>query len=116
MTPEQESSSEMPLQTVGGYLNRCGFTPKESGKSAWERSAGKLDSWLLDTYPKINTPAKSEGADVYWVDEPGLGAPDVHGGGLALQGKPRAPSEKTSPALRMRSLWKPPACRTPSSS
>jgi transposase len=60
---------DMPIRTVGQYLQRWGYTPQRPIKRAQERSSYKLRQWLSETYPMIEARAKVEKAQIYWGDE-----------------------------------------------
>jgi transposase len=68
----QQCGFEMPIRTVGEYLNRWGFTPQKPAKRAKEQSTLRVGRWLLLEYPPIAARAKAEGAEIYWGDETGL--------------------------------------------
>jgi len=78
---------DMPIRTVGTYLNRWGFTQQKPLKRAYEQNPEKVGEWLKNTYPKIQKQAKSEGAEIHWGDETHLQAHDHNGRGYAPQGQ-----------------------------
>jgi transposase len=83
----QETKIDLPIRTVGDYLQRWGFTPQKPAKFAYERKTEKVQEWLNVQFPEIKRRAKLDNADVYWGDETGLRASDVRGRGYAPRGK-----------------------------
>lgn len=78
---------ELPVRTVGLYLQRWGFTPQKPMKKAYEQSPAAVKKWLEDEYPVIAANAKAEGAEIHWGDETGLRSDDVRGRSYAPQGQ-----------------------------
>ena len=68
---------EMPIRTVGQYLQRWGYTPQRPMKRAAEQDPKRVASWLKTEYPKIAARAKAENALIYWGDETAV-AEDGH--------------------------------------
>lgn len=60
---------DMPISTVGKYLQRWEFTSQVPIKRAYERSDTKVQAWLEEEYPKIEKQAKEEKAEIQWADE-----------------------------------------------
>jgi transposase len=60
---------EMPISTVGKYLQRWEFTSQVPIKRAYERNDAKVQQWLEETYPTIEQQAKEEKAEIQWADE-----------------------------------------------
>jgi transposase len=60
---------DMPIRTVGLYLQRWGFTPQRPVQRALEKNPAAVDRWLHETYPAIQARAKAEHAIIYWGDE-----------------------------------------------
>lgn len=60
---------EMPISTVGLYLQRWEFTSQVPIKRAYERSDAKVTAWLEEEYPKIQKQAQKEDAEIQWGDE-----------------------------------------------
>jgi len=60
---------EMPISTVGKYLQRWEFTSQVPVKRAYERNDAKVQQWLEETYPTIEQQAKEERAEIQWADE-----------------------------------------------
>ena len=86
-------SIEMPIRTVGEYLNRWGFTPQKPLKRAYEQNPKAVQKWLDEDYPEISKRAKKEGAEIHWGDETGLNSDCYHGRSYAPRGK--------TPAIRL---------------
>ena len=60
---------EMPISTVGKYLQRWEFTAQVPIKRAYERSDKAVATWLEETYPQIEKQSKKENAEIQWADE-----------------------------------------------
>lgn len=60
---------DMPISTVGKYLQRWEFSSQVPIKRAYERSDVKVQAWLEEEYPKIEKQAKEENAEIQWADE-----------------------------------------------
>ena len=60
---------EMPISTVGKYLQRWEFTSQVPIKRAYERNDKAVQTWLEDTYPQIEKQSKEENAEIQWADE-----------------------------------------------
>ncbi|MFM7571401.1 MAG: IS630 family transposase [Betaproteobacteria bacterium] len=73
----QKFGIQMPIRTVGMYLQRWGYTPQRPIKRAAEQDPRRVAEWLRTEYPKIANRAKTEGALVYWGDETAV-AEDGH--------------------------------------
>jgi len=78
---KQQFGVEMPIRTVGEYLKRWGFTPQKPVKRAYEQNSEAVKKWLEKDYPRIESQAKKEKAEIYWGDETGIqtGANRVRG-------------------------------------
>jgi len=63
---------DMPIRTVGLYLERWGFTPQKPVLLAREQNPEAVGRWLKTEYPKIAAMAKKEKAEIYWGDETGV--------------------------------------------
>ena len=66
---KHDLSINMPLSTVGHYLQKWEFTSQVPIKRAYERSDVKVQQWLKDEYPAIQEQAKEEEAEIQWADE-----------------------------------------------
>jgi len=80
-------SIDMPIRTVGEYLNRWGFTPQKPLRRAYEQNPKAVQKWLDEQYPGIVQKAKKERAEINWGDETGLCSDDQHGRCYAPRGK-----------------------------
>jgi len=60
---------DMPISTVGKYLQRWEFTSQVPIKRAYERNNSKVVAWLEEDYPKIQKQAQEEDAEIQWADE-----------------------------------------------
>ena len=78
---------EMPIRTVGEYLQRWGFTPQKPLRRAYEQNPVSVKKWLEDEYPVIAERAKQEAAEIHWGDETGLRSDTQHGRSYAPRGK-----------------------------
>lgn len=83
----EETGKRLDLRQVGRYLKRWGFTPQRPIKQAYQRNENKVQQWLDEDYPAIKALAKSEGAEIQWVDEAGIKSHDHRGRGYAPKGK-----------------------------
>ena len=90
---------EMPIRTVGAYLQRWGFTPQKPVKRAYEQNPQAVKQWLETEYPILMSRAKKEKAVIHWGDETGLQTDAYRVRGFAPQGKTpvvRLPAKKSS--------------------
>jgi transposase len=85
---------DMPVRTVGLYLERWGFTPQKPVRLAREQNPEAVERWLKTEYPKIAAMAKKEKAEIYWGDETGVQNEANRIRGYGLKGK--------TPVLRVR--------------
>ena len=60
---------DMPISTVGLYLQRWEFTSQVPIKRAYERNDTKVAVWLDEAYPEIQKQAQEEDAEIQWGDE-----------------------------------------------
>jgi transposase len=82
-----ETSKEFPINTVSNYLNRWGLTPQRPGKIAHEQDDLKIQNWIKNDYPLIETQARLENAVIKWSDESGISLNTYYGKSYALKGK-----------------------------
>ena len=87
---KQLFSINMPIRTVGEYLNRWGFTPQKPLRRAYEQNPKLVQRWLDEQYPSIAARAKKENAEINWGDETGLCSDSQHGRSYAPKGKTSA--------------------------
>jgi transposase len=66
---KHEFGEEMPISTVGKYLQRWEFTSQVPIKRAYERNEVKVQLWLKEEYPAIVKQSKEENAEIQWADE-----------------------------------------------
>jgi len=78
---------DMPIRTVGEYLNRWGFTPQKPLKRAYKQNPKAVRSWLDNEYPVIAERAKKENGEIHWGDETGLCNDSYHGRSYAPRGE-----------------------------
>lgn len=62
----------MPLSTLGYYLDRWGFSVQKPTKKAYKQDAEKVTKWVEEEFPGISQRAKKENAEIYFGDETGL--------------------------------------------
>jgi transposase len=79
---------EMPIRTVGEYLNRWGFTPQKPIKRAYEQKPQAVQKWLAEAYPAIAARAKAHKAEIHWGDETGIQNTAYRQRGFAPRGEP----------------------------
>jgi len=63
---------EMPVSTLGYYLERWGFSVQRPAKRAYKQDEEKVAEWIYKEFPGIKERAKAENADIYWGDETGI--------------------------------------------
>ena len=90
---QQLFSINMPIRTVGEYLQRWGFTPQKPLRRAYEQNPKSVQKWLDEDYPAIAARAKIEDAEINWGDETGLCSDSQHGRSYAPRGQ--------TPAIRL---------------
>jgi transposase len=77
----------MPIRTVGGQLERWGYTPQKPLKRAYEQRPEAVRKWLEEDYPAIQQKAKEENAEIHWGDETGIRSDSQHGRSYSPKGK-----------------------------
>ncbi len=60
---------DMPISTVGKYLQRWQFSSQIPIKRAYERSDTKVQAWLKEEYPSIEKQSKKENAEIQWAEK-----------------------------------------------
>ena len=80
-------SIDMPIRTVGEYLQRWGFTPQKPLRKAYKQNPKAVKAWLNQEYPEIREKAKKEKAEIHWGDEIGLCNDSYHGRSYAPRGE-----------------------------
>lgn len=68
----REYKIDMPLSTLGYYLDRWGFSIQRPIKRANKQDAARVKAWMEEEYPAIAEKAKAENAEIYWGDETAL--------------------------------------------
>lgn len=69
---KQKYGIEMPLSTLGYYLERWGFSVQRPVKRAYKQDEKKVQNWVETEFPGISARAKEENAEIYFGDETGL--------------------------------------------
>ncbi len=69
---EKRWGLRLSVWTVGRYLKNWGFTPQKPLRRAYEQNPAAVTRWLQQEYPAIARRAKTENAEIHWVDEMGL--------------------------------------------
>ena len=80
---------DMPIRTVGMYLQRWGFTVQRPAKQAIEQKPEAVQRWLKEEYPAIHTEAKKEDAEIFWGDETAVQNVANYARGYAPKGRTR---------------------------
>lgn len=62
----------MPLSTLGYYLQRWGFSVQRPKKQAYKQDKKKVENWLNVEFPGITERAKTENAEIFFGDETGI--------------------------------------------
>jgi transposase len=90
-------------RSVGTYLRRWGYTPKQPSRHAKRQDPDDVERWLLDTYPAIERQADRDNAEILWTDEVGVQADHHPGRGYARIGE-RVTMEVPAPHLRVNQI------------
>ena len=69
---KQKYKIDMPLSTLGYYLERWGFSVQRPKKRAYKQDEKKVAEWVEQEFPCIRQRAKAENAEIYWGDETGV--------------------------------------------
>src|SRR4051812_16022947 len=80
---KQQAGQDMPIRTVGEYLNRWGYTPQKPVKKSYKQDPKEVQEWLDTKYPEIERRAAQEGGEIHWADETGVRSTCQHGRGYA---------------------------------
>ena len=78
---------DLPLSTLGLYLQRWGFSVQRPVKRAYQQNKEAVNEWVEETFPGINKRAKEEDAEIYFGDETGLQNTSNYAKGYAPKGK-----------------------------
>ncbi len=68
----REYKINIPLSTLGYYLERWGFSIQRPVKRANKQDEARVKTWIEEEYPTIAEQAKTENAEIYWGDETAL--------------------------------------------
>ena len=63
---------DMPLSTLGYYLERWGFSVQRPTKRAYKQDEEQVKNWVESEFPGITERAKEEDAEIFFGDETGL--------------------------------------------
>jgi transposase len=96
----KEYDIDMPVRTVGEYLERWGYTAKKPSRHSKDQDPEEVREWLEETYPAIEKRAKEEKAEIHWCDETGAAADRHPAMGYSRQGK-RATMEVPNSHIHM---------------
>ncbi len=69
---KQKYKIEMPVSTLGYYLERWGFSVQRPAKRAYKQDAKQVENWVEQEFPGIKERAKAENAEIYFGDETGI--------------------------------------------
>jgi transposase len=83
----QQYGPAMPIRTVGEYLKRWGYTPKQPRRKAKGQDPEEIREWLENIYPAIEEAAQRQDAEIHWCDEKGVGGNEHVGRGYAPVGQ-----------------------------
>jgi len=84
----REYAIDMPVRTVGAYLERWGYSDKVPRRHARDQDPEEVSEWLDETYPAIERRAAAEDAAIHWCDETGAAADERLPRGYARMGQP----------------------------
>ena len=84
---QEKYGIDMPVRTVGQYLQRWGFTIQRPAKQAMNQKPEAVQRWLHDEYPGIHEQAKQSGAEIFWGDETAVQNVANYARGYAPKGK-----------------------------
>src|SRR5262249_61569744 len=83
----RESGVERSRWVWGRWLKAHNFPPHRPARRADEQDPEAAERWLREAYPRIETEAKAEGAEIHWLDEAGLRSDRTSGRGYAPRGQ-----------------------------
>jgi transposase len=63
---------DMPLSTLGYYLERWGFSVQRPIKRAYKQDEQKVTDWVEREFPGIRERARQEDAEIFFGDETGI--------------------------------------------
>lgn len=65
----RDFKTDLPLSTLGYYLERWGFSVQRPVKRAMNQDPEKIGRWMEEEYPAIEKQARAEDCEIYWGDE-----------------------------------------------
>ena len=83
----QKYKIDMPLSTLGYYLERWGFSVQRPIKRAYKQDGEQIKNRVESEFPGISERAKAEIAEIYFGDETGLQNTSNYAKGYAPIGK-----------------------------
>ena len=83
----QKYKIDMPLSTLGYYLERWGFSVQRPIKRAYKQDEEQVKNWVESEFPGISERAKAEKAEIFFGDETGLQNTSNYARGYAPIGK-----------------------------
>jgi transposase len=84
---KQRYGTDLPLRTITDYLKRWDFTPQKPVKRAYEQNPRRVQQWLENTYPGIESQAKQQKAEIHWGEETGIKNDAYNAKGFSPRGK-----------------------------
>jgi transposase len=66
---KRDYKKDLPLSTLGYYLQRWGFSVQRPAKRANKQDEARVQEWMEEEYPAIAVKATAEDAEIYWGDE-----------------------------------------------
>ena len=76
---EQKLGVKLGLTAVGELLAKLELTPQKPLERAYQRHPEAIEKWQREIFPSIARAAKADGDEVYFWDESGFRADQVHG-------------------------------------
>jgi transposase len=77
----------LSVRAVGKYLKRWGYTPQKPIRRAYERNEAAIRQWKQQEFPAIAKQARTDKAEIHWLDEAAIVNTDVRGRSYAKRGK-----------------------------
>jgi transposase len=68
----QKYKIDMPLSTLGYYLERWGFSVQRPTRRAYKQDGEQVKNWVESEFPGISERATAEDAEIFFGDETGL--------------------------------------------
>lgn len=76
---EKKLGVKLGLTAVGELLAKLGLTPQKPLERAYQRNPEAIEKWKRETFPSIARAAKAAKGEVFFWDESGFRADQVHG-------------------------------------